>query len=83
MAFLGEYGLGVGALAIYILGGIGVFAGIGMVALMGGQNLWGWGDGGSIGYLLLFVGAGLSVFGVLLMRIFRNRLPVPKGFVGN
>jgi len=31
------------------------------------------GDGRGIGFLFLFTGLCISVFGVLLMRIFRNR----------
>ena len=65
--------LGIVALGIYLLGGIGVFGGIGLILFMKGSNLWGWGDGRSIGYLFLCVGASFSILGVLLMRIFRNR----------
>lgn len=66
-------GLAVIAFATYIIGGIGTFAGIGLIMLMKGRDLWGWGEGRSIGYLLLCVGLCLSILGVLLMRIFRNR----------
>jgi hypothetical protein len=65
--------LGIIALGIYLLGGIGVFGGIGLILFSKGVNLLGWGDGRTIGYLLLCVGAGFSILGVLLMRIFRNR----------
>ena len=65
--------LGITALGIYIIGGFGVFGGIGMIALLSGHNLWGWGDGRTIGYLFLCVGAACSILGVLMMRIFRNR----------
>lgn len=65
--------LAVVAFAIYILGGIGCFGGIALIVLMKGRDLWGWGDGRTIGYLFLCSGACLSVLGVLLMRIFRNR----------
>lgn len=65
--------LAVVAFAVYIAGGIGIFSGIGLIALMKGKDLFGLGDGRSIGYLFLCVGACLSVLGVLLMRIFRNR----------
>jgi hypothetical protein len=61
------------AFAVYIIGGIGTFGGLGLIAFMKGRNLWGWGDGRSIGILALCVGLCLSVLGVLLMRIFRNR----------
>ncbi len=66
--------LAVVALAIYIIGGIGTFAGLGLIGFMKGRDLWGWGDGRSIGYLFLCVGLCLSIMGVLLMRIVRNRV---------
>lgn len=65
--------LGIAALCVYMIGGIGIFGGIGMIVFLKGHDLWGWGDGRTIGYLFLCVGASLSIFGVLLMRIFRNR----------
>lgn len=65
--------LGIAALIVYILGGLGVFSGIGLILFMRGKDLFGLGQGHSIGYLLLCVGAALSILGVLLMRIFRNR----------
>ncbi len=68
--------LAVVALALYIIGGIGTFAGLGLIGFMNGRDLMGLGDGRSIGYLFLCVGLSLSVMGVLLMRIFRNRLRV-------
>ena len=61
------------AFAIYIVGGIGTFGGLGLIAFMKGRDLWGWGEGRTIGDLFLCVGLTLSVLGVLLMRIFRNR----------
>lgn len=66
-------GLAVAAFAVYILGGVGVFGGLFLIALMSGKDLLGFGDGRTIGYLFLCVGACLSVLGVLLMRLFRNR----------
>ena len=66
-------GLALIALAVYIIGGIGCFGGIALIVFMKGHDLLGWGDGRTIGYLFLCAGAGLSVLGVLLMRIFRNR----------
>ena len=65
--------LGVGALAVYIVGGVGVFGGIGLILFMRDKDLFGLGQGHTIGYLLLCVGAAFSILGVLLMRIFRNR----------
>jgi hypothetical protein len=66
-------GLAVVALVTYIIGGLGTFGGIAMILLMKGRDVLGWGEGRAIGYLLLCVGLCLSVLGVLLMRIFRNR----------
>jgi len=65
--------MGVSALVVYIIGGIATFAGMGLIVFMKGHDLWGWGDGRSIGFLFLCAGLSLSVIGVLLMRIFRNR----------
>ena len=67
------FALGICAMLIYIIGGIGTFGGIAMIALLKGHDLWGWGDGRAIGYLLLCCGLALSILGVLLMRILRNR----------
>jgi hypothetical protein len=66
-------GLAVIAFAAYLIGGIGCFSGVSLILLMGGRDLLGWGEGRSIGYLLLCVGLCLSILGVLLMRLFRNR----------
>jgi len=65
--------LAISAFATYIIGGISTFTGIALIIFWKGQDLFGWGDGRSIGYLFLCVGLSLSVLGVLLMRIFRNR----------
>ena len=67
------FALGIFAMLIYIIGGIGTFGGIAMIALLKGHDPLGWGDGRSIGYLLLCCGLVLSILGVLLMRILRNR----------
>lgn len=71
----GKQGIGLAliAFAVYIVGGVGCFGGIALIIFMKGQDLWGWGDARTIGYLLVCAGACLSVLGVLLMRIFRNR----------
>jgi hypothetical protein len=66
-------GLAVCAFAMYIIGGIGTFGGLTLIFLMKNRDLWGWGEGQAIGYLFLCVGLCLSILGVLLMRIFRNR----------
>ena len=64
---------GVTSLALYVLGGIATFAGIGMVMALKGHNLLGMGDAGSLGYVFICVGLCVSVTGVLMMRILRNR----------
>lgn len=66
-------GLAILAFSVYITGGIMCFSGFGLIFFMKGIDLFGWGEGRSIGYLLLCVGAVMSVLGVLLMRVFRNR----------
>lgn len=65
--------LGVTALVLYIIGGVATFVGLALIMFAGGRDLWGWGEGRSIGYLFLCVGLCLSIMGVLLMRVFRNR----------
>lgn len=62
------------AMSIYILGGIATFGGVAMIMLMKGKDLWGWGEGHTVGYLFVCVGLILSILGVLVMRILRNRL---------
>jgi len=67
------WALGTSALIVYIVGGLSTFGGVGLIVFMRGTDLLGWGEGRSIGYLFLCVGLVLSVLGVLLMRILRNR----------
>jgi len=62
------------ALTVYILGGLGVMGGLVLIGMIGDQDLWGWGQARAIGYLLFGVGISLSILGVLIMRIMRNRL---------
>jgi len=62
------------AIAIYIIGGIGTFIGAGLILLMKGKDLWGLGEGHTLGYLFVFVGLALTILGVLIMRILRNRI---------
>lgn len=66
-------GLAIIAFAVYISGGIGTFGGLALIFLMKNKDLLGLGEGRSIGYLFLCVGLCLSILGVLLMRVFRNR----------
>lgn len=61
------------ALTVYVVGGLSVMTGIGFIGMLGAQDLWGWGEARSIGYLLFAVGIILSILGVLIMRIMRNR----------
>ena len=72
MKNLNSIKLGIAALSVYILGGIGVFGGIWLILFWREKDFHGLGHGHTIGYLLLCVGAALSILGVLLMRIFRN-----------
>jgi hypothetical protein len=61
------------AMATYIAGGLLTFAGAGLILLMKGRDLWGLGEGHALGYLLVCVGLVLTILGVLVMRILRNR----------
>lgn len=67
-------GLAAAAMAIYILGGLGTFIGLGLIVFLKGHDLWGWGDGRTIGYLFVCLGLAFSIAGVLMMRILRNRI---------
>ena len=66
--------LSIFAIAVYIVGGIATFGGVGLILLMKGRDLWGLGDGHTLGYLFVCVGLILSILGVLIMRILRNRI---------
>ncbi len=61
------------ALTAYIAGGLALMAGLVMIGFLGSQDIWGWGEARSVGYLFFLVGACLSIFGVLIMRVMRNR----------
>ncbi len=60
--------------SIYITGGILTFSGFALILFMKGKDLWGWGEGHTVGYMFVFTGFLLSIFGVLIMRILRNRM---------
>lgn len=61
------------ALTVYIIGGLCVMIGLALIGILGAQDLWGWGEARSIGYLVFAVGLIMSILGVLIMRIMRNR----------
>ncbi len=61
------------ALAMYVIGGFMIMGGLVMIGIMGEQDLWGWGEARGIGYMAFALGIILSVVGVLVMRIMRNR----------
>lgn len=62
------------ALSTFIIGGLLTFTGLGLIAFMKNQDLLGWGEGRSIGILLVCVGLLASILGVLVMRLVTNRL---------
>ncbi|NJC89047.1 MAG: hypothetical protein FIB02_11055 [Desulfuromonas sp.] len=61
------------ALTVYVVGGLGVMAGLVLIGIVGDRDLWGWGQANSIGYLCFGVGLCFTILGVLVMRIMRNR----------
>ena len=61
------------ALLVYVFGGISVMVGLILIGIIGERELWGWGRADSIGYLFFGVGLCLTILGVLVMRIMRNR----------
>ncbi|WP_321367057.1 hypothetical protein [uncultured Desulfuromusa sp.] len=62
------------AFTSYIIGGILTFGGVALIVFMKGKDFWGWGEGHTLGYLFVCVGLLLSILGVLIMRILRNRI---------
>jgi len=68
-----ELFLSILAIGVYIVGGIGALIGVGLILLMKGKDLWGLGDGYTLGYLFVAVGLVMTILGVLIMRILRNR----------
>ena len=69
---IGLYGA-LAAFALYIIGGIVIFSGLVCIVFLNGHDLFGLGDARPIGYLLLCVGGCLSIAGVMMMRMVRNR----------
>jgi len=65
--------LSIAAFVLYIAGGFGIFGGIALVALLGDQDLFGWGSAKTVGYLLICTGVSFSIIGVLFLRLVRNR----------
>jgi hypothetical protein len=61
------------ALATFIFGGILTFGGLALIGFMKGRDLFGLGEGRSFGILLFCVGLVLSILGVFIMRLVRNR----------
>ena len=68
-----DFFLSITAFVLYIAGGFGIFGGIAFVALLGEQDLLGWGSAKTIGYLLICAGICFSIIGVLVLRLVRNR----------
>jgi hypothetical protein len=62
------------ALATFVLGGISTSTGLGLLAFMRHRDLFGLGDGRSVGVSLTIMGLIGSILGVLLMRLYRNRV---------
>lgn len=62
------------ALAVFVAGGLATFSGLGCFFVMKGRPFLSFGDGRTFGMLLVFGGLFLSIFGVLMMRISRNRM---------
>jgi hypothetical protein len=61
------------AFVLYIAGGLGIFGGLFMVLVLKSKDLFGLGTAETLGYLVLSIGGSLSVAGVLMLRIIRNR----------
>ena len=61
------------ALSFYVVGGLLIMAGLILIGIIGSQDLWGWGEARGIGYMAFAIGIFLSIFGVMIMRIMRNR----------
>lgn len=64
---------GLMSLSLYVVGGVSTFTGLAMVFIFKGRMITGLGTSDSLGYLMICVGLCLSIAGVMLMRILRNR----------
>ncbi len=62
------------AFSSYIAGGILTFGGAALIMFMRGQDFMGWGEGHTLGYLFVCIGLIMTILGVLIMRILRNRI---------
>lgn len=64
------------AIGVYIIGGLLTFSGVVTIVLMKSRDFFDTGGAYGIGYLLVCVGLVLTVLGVFVMRIVRNRFRV-------
>lgn len=74
MAQIRGMGGAIFAISTFVLGGVLTFSGLGLIAFMKYKDLLGLGEGRSIGILFVCVGLLLSILGVLVMRLVRNRI---------
>jgi hypothetical protein len=58
----------------YIVGGFLTFGGVALILFMRGEDFMGLGQGHTLGYLFVCVGLIMTILGVLIMRILRNRI---------
>jgi hypothetical protein len=66
-------GLAIAALGFFVIGGIATFGGLALWFFYRKDYILGWGTGEAFGYLGICLGMLLSILGVLLMRLVRNR----------
>jgi len=62
------------AFSSYIVGGFLTFGGVALILFMRGEDFMGLGQGHTLGYLFVCVGLIMTILGVLIMRILRNRI---------
>jgi hypothetical protein len=63
-------------LGAYLVGGVLIFSGLGLILFFDNLDLLGWGSGSSLGYLGVSVGLAMNIVAVLGMRLLRNHYPV-------